>query len=523
MSEKHKIVTIKQKMENKMEDKKAKTSHEEKMLSNIAKLTDDEKKAIVSQWADYLEKYRKDREAYDERSSVRLGYKRHRADSKDRIELSKIYQQRIDGIMNLKKSIASGTISDTDALCTLANQQLILKAVVNGENVYFDKDMKRRKPTETERYFGTFVQCLKDNGFSIEPCNDYDEYSFLAKANARDEIVNEFAKKNFFKDWELEMSVISEGQSITVHFPKPHGFDCIVPPSTFDMFCFDVVKWRDTRYDSIVDSIRQYLKSIEETEYFGFMKEYHGEEEFDANNENLFCATSRSPWYNWDDLATRSYDHLFQIARCAARRKFSKACKDFLKAIGKSAGEKKSGKKYGEVAEIFIQCLKNHGFAGKMAKNSVNASCDIMKYIPSQWAHDFNSENSSYFILISKKNKYGERGLCICPRLCRFDKWQFEKMFIFRENDGSFIDALKELTAVCAKQKDENLETFMREAEKDARLPIDMWLKPDNIVQASNLIYNYNDLIKKASYKDFYDVLIDFLRRIGETWEPAGK
>ena len=486
-----------------------------KLLANIAKLTDDEKKAIVSQWIDYLEKKYKDKEASEERWFKRFEFKWGKADTKERIEFSELCQELIDYVSNLKKSIASGKISDTDALCILSKRILVLKAVINGESVYFDNDMERRKPTETERYFGTFVQCLKDNGFSIEPRNSYDEYSFFAKANARNEVVKEFDKVHLFKDWELEMSVISEGETITVHFPQPHGFSCLIPPNKYDLLSFDVVQWRESRYESIVDSIQWYLKNNRETEYFDFMKEYHGEEEFDKDNENLFGTTSRSTLYQWDDVA-RSYYGLFQTAKFAAKRKFSKACKDFLKTIGKHVDDKKPGRKYGEVVDTFIQCLQDHGFTGTMVKKGIDTSCGIMKYIPSQWAHDFNDKNSSYFVLVSKKNKYGERGLCICPRLCRFDQWQFKKMFIFRENDGSFIDALKELMAVCAKSKDENLETFMREAEKDARLPIDMWLKPDNIVQASNLIYNYNDLIEKATYKDFYEVLSDFMERIGE-------
>ena len=469
----------------KKQDEDEENAYKRKVLKNIAKLTADEKNAILTQWMNRLDQlYANNKKVNPFRSS-------------------KLYNSSTDDEKIFLFSNGMNTFNDSK------------KLTVNGTNIFFDKEMKKRKPSILEEHFMTFVQCLKDNGFKGTYSDE--EKTLSMRADVIDEVTGENTRRNL--------------KRIKKFYEVPNYYDDREHPGCLDFH----VKMKDYMIELQSPNLdMDGHVNCEETHFFdqrddSFLNVIKRFVEEKGNNRNINSdAKYDSDFDEWDERLHATYygamgEHdgevQTRIMKVACDNKFVKVCKDFLKAIGKDESKKSSKNSYKNTSDTFLQCLRDHGFEFENTDGEFDAVKSVLNLIPPKWKGSFNEKNTTYHVIVSKKDKYGDRSIGIRPMHWERDRMLLGTTMTFNSNGNSFVETVKNLLEMMDGSHSNDLYDYMKKLEGDTRQCFDVSIA-EKQVEETNKRFNFNHLTEQASYKDFYDVLIDFIGRIGETWKP---
>jgi len=465
----------------KKEEDDKENAYKRKVLKNIAKLTEGERKAILTQWMDTLDKqYAKNRKTNPFRAK-------------------KTHSSNDEKIFLFSKAL--NIFEDSK------------KLTVDRNDIYFDGDMAKRKPSVLEEHFDVFVQCLKDNGFTGD--FSIENKTLSMKADVIDEVTGENTRRRLkrIRKYYEQPNCYGVVQSEILLFNirmKRYMIKYLYPNLDREgHVCCEDGDFFDQRDDSFLKMIKNFIKRNNNNRNVDSDAKY--DRDFDERDEG-FHAT----YYGAYD--ENEGENMTRILQVACKNKFVKVCKDFLKAIGKGRnGSSKNS--YRNTSDAFVQCLERHGFKGKMEDDGFDVSKSVLSSIPSRWSGSFAKSNACYHVIVSKKDKYGDRSIGIRPM-----HWNEEKMLLgttltFNSNGNSFVETVKSLLDILDKAHETDLTEYMEKLEGNTRKEFDVGIAEQQVDEV-NKRFNFNHLAEQASYKDFYDVLIDFIGRIGETWEP---
>ena len=165
----------------------------------------------------------------------------------------------------------------------------------------------------------------------------------------------------------------------------------------------------------------------------------------------------------------------------------------------------------------FASHLRKHGFKGSRAGGKLDMHKDTIGMVPKKWVDDwFREENTTYDLVITKADMYGERYMEIIPKTWKIPVFghdtQVGKGKVFRNTGEGFIAALKELFKECSEKRGIDVAKYIKGKEDDARMQFLTEAK-DKALEW-NKEYYYSHALEIIACKDFCDSVEDFLETV---------